>query len=312
MKTKNQRNYLKEKGITLIALVVTIVVLLILAGVSINALFGDNGIIQKAKDAQNKANESTQKDMEQINGLEDWLNEKTESEGEGKITVKFCDYDGTILETVSVKNGETAQYTKGIPTRATEGGYIYSFNKWVTSKDGNVKADLENITSNLSVYANYIKWPTMTENTCAGFMISQVKDANGDDCLSSLKVSTVEDVSEVEDTMCLEEVRNQGIKVFQAVLGASLEDYSIREFLAIKIENVDNKIFNFPLLADITINPYNGQEPEESGFDENSKICYWYQGMWTEVQTDLVNGNQLRLTCNFLPDGVIPVVILDK
>ena len=77
---KNKR-ILKERGITLIALVVTIVVLLILAGVSINALFGDSGIIQKAQDAQNKANESVQKDMEQINALENWLNENT---GEGK------------------------------------------------------------------------------------------------------------------------------------------------------------------------------------------------------------------------------------
>ena len=45
MKAKNKRNYLRENGITLIALVVTIVVLLILAGVSVNALFGNNGII---------------------------------------------------------------------------------------------------------------------------------------------------------------------------------------------------------------------------------------------------------------------------
>ena len=57
MKTKNKRNYLKENGITLIALVVTIVVLLILAGVSVNALFGNSGIIEKAKEAQNKMKE---------------------------------------------------------------------------------------------------------------------------------------------------------------------------------------------------------------------------------------------------------------
>ena len=37
---------LSEKGITLIALVVTIVVLLILAGVSINLVIGDNGVIK--------------------------------------------------------------------------------------------------------------------------------------------------------------------------------------------------------------------------------------------------------------------------
>ena len=40
----------KNKGITLVALVVTIVVLLILAGVSINLVLGNNGIIAKAKE----------------------------------------------------------------------------------------------------------------------------------------------------------------------------------------------------------------------------------------------------------------------
>ena len=39
----------KERGITLIALVVTIIVLIILAGISINLIFGTNGIINKAK-----------------------------------------------------------------------------------------------------------------------------------------------------------------------------------------------------------------------------------------------------------------------
>ena len=50
----------KEKGITLVALVVTIVVLLILAGVSISLVLDQNGIINKAKGArteyQNAAN----------------------------------------------------------------------------------------------------------------------------------------------------------------------------------------------------------------------------------------------------------------
>ena len=77
MKTKNKRNYLKQSGITLIALVVTIVVLLILAGVSINALFGDSGIINKAKDAQNKMNQAEQNDLEAINGLNEWIDSKT-------------------------------------------------------------------------------------------------------------------------------------------------------------------------------------------------------------------------------------------
>ena len=84
---KNKKN-LKERGITLIALVVTIVVLLILAGVTINAVFSDSGIIKKAQEAQNKANESVQKDMEQINALENWLNENTgESNNDKEVNI---------------------------------------------------------------------------------------------------------------------------------------------------------------------------------------------------------------------------------
>ena len=44
----------KHKGITLIALVITVIVLLILAGISIQMLSGDNGIIGKAIDAKNQ------------------------------------------------------------------------------------------------------------------------------------------------------------------------------------------------------------------------------------------------------------------
>ena len=62
-KKQEEKNMLKnKKGITLIALVVTIVVLLILAGVSINLVLDNNGIIAKSKDAKNNAIESDEKE----------------------------------------------------------------------------------------------------------------------------------------------------------------------------------------------------------------------------------------------------------
>ena len=51
-----------KKGITLIALVVKIVVILIIAGVSINLVLDNNGIIAKSKDARNSAIESDEKE----------------------------------------------------------------------------------------------------------------------------------------------------------------------------------------------------------------------------------------------------------
>lgn len=57
MKTKEIR------GITLIALVVTIAVLLIIAGVSINAVIGDDGLVKKAQESAASAAESEAKEI---------------------------------------------------------------------------------------------------------------------------------------------------------------------------------------------------------------------------------------------------------
>ena len=65
-----------NKGITLVALVVTVVVLLILAGVSINLVLGNNGIIAKAKEAQRKSAEASQNDLIGMNELAQQLEEQ--------------------------------------------------------------------------------------------------------------------------------------------------------------------------------------------------------------------------------------------
>ena len=69
MKGKNLKN--KQKGITLIALVVTIVVLLILAGISISLVLGNNGLISKTKDARNAYEQGAVNDETGMNNLYD-------------------------------------------------------------------------------------------------------------------------------------------------------------------------------------------------------------------------------------------------
>ena len=85
-KKSARRNYSNQTGITLIALVVTIVVVLILAGVSINAIFSENGIIKRAKDAQNKMDQATQNDLDSINELNNWIDGKTNGTTGGGTT----------------------------------------------------------------------------------------------------------------------------------------------------------------------------------------------------------------------------------
>ena len=67
---------IKEKsGITLIALAVTIIVILILAAVTIGAVFSDDGIINKAKEAANSMNNAVANDQTSLNELFNELND---------------------------------------------------------------------------------------------------------------------------------------------------------------------------------------------------------------------------------------------
>ena len=68
---EQKKSKTKQKGITLIALVVTIVVLLILAGVSISLVLGNNGLISKAKDARNAYEQGVVNDETGMNNLYD-------------------------------------------------------------------------------------------------------------------------------------------------------------------------------------------------------------------------------------------------
>ena len=105
-KLRGVKQYKHQTGITLIALVITIVVLLILAGVSINALFSDNGIIERAKNAQNKIDEAEKKELEEINKLNNWLEENggiSNSSGEDNPTTT-TPKTSTLVGTTVTKN----------------------------------------------------------------------------------------------------------------------------------------------------------------------------------------------------------------
>ena len=97
----------KQKGITLVALVITMVVLLILAGVSINLVLGDNGIVKKAQEAQTKSAEASQNDLtsmdELAKELEDAINGNENNDDESKFMkentkVTYSDGDVWIPE----------------------------------------------------------------------------------------------------------------------------------------------------------------------------------------------------------------------
>ena len=166
MKTKNKRNYLKQNGITLIALVVTIVVLLILAGVSLNAIFSENGLIKRAQDAQNKMNQATQNDLDSINSLNEWIDSTVNGTvvgKEGSLLAMYqkaqkenCDNsDGECNDATHLHIGDYVDYKN--PTSGT--AEVTSAESGVYGNDSNGNATV-NITQTytLSTTKNNVKW----------------------------------------------------------------------------------------------------------------------------------------------------------
>ena len=109
----------KEKGITLVALVVTIVVLIILAGVSINLVIGNNGIMQKAKEAKESMAQASKEEQEGLSALEERLNSLNTANAPvlltGMTPIKFTTPTDTKMgETVETTADDADWYSYGV------------------------------------------------------------------------------------------------------------------------------------------------------------------------------------------------------
>ena len=110
---------MRNKGVTLISLVVTIIVLLILAGITIGTIFNDNGIIKKAQEAANATEEAAKNDQAAINGLLNEMDSIINGTGGGQIPIigsingkiTWSTGSATLTLTTDVE-GVTIQYRK--------------------------------------------------------------------------------------------------------------------------------------------------------------------------------------------------------
>ena len=244
-KKSARRNYSNQTGITLIALVVTIVVLLILAGVSINAIFSENGIIKRAKDAQNKMDQATQNDLDSINELNNWIDGKTNGTTGGGTTGGDANPSttskiSTLVGTVVDKNtkaedayGNKITIPKGfkVVAHGTEAGsatYTYSGDNIPAVQDGIV---IENGTDGnqfVWVPVGTIKNKNNTTNTITLGRYSSFTATNG--------VYTPAQVASVEN--CTQEVtintNYKELSVFRA--GNSATDSTAQNATARNLE----------------------------------------------------------------------------
>ena len=175
MKTKEM------KGITLVALVVTIVVLLILAAVSINLVLGDNGIIKKANQAASVTKEAEVKEAinrtilefyltNDYETLEDFLKAKAEDgsidsvtkNADGTLTVKKGEYSVTVENKTNSSGGSSSGGSTGGETQTPE--ITIGEAKVVANSDGTGSA----ITDAASVYLGNTLYITFSHSITGG------------------------------------------------------------------------------------------------------------------------------------------------
>ena len=106
----------KQKGITLIALVITVIVLLILAAVTINALSGDNGILKRATEAKQKTRRADALEKIQVAVMTATAN------GVGEV-------NPDDLKAELEKAGATVKTTGKLPWEVTLDGYMFRINE---------------------------------------------------------------------------------------------------------------------------------------------------------------------------------------
>ena len=238
-----------NKGITLVALVVTIVVLLILAGVSINLVLGNNGIIAKAQEAKTKQAEASENDLKGMNSLVSEMegalagNNGGETQtpeikiGEAKVVANSDGTGSAITDVASVYLGNTLYITfahsiiggttvvdKTIPYAVTKNGtYTFTVTGTVNGKS---------YTKNVSVTVNQFKdvYEYMQTNTKVTYSDGEVWIPEGFR-ISKDSASTVQGGVVIED-----KDRNQFVWVPVATIAeykrtwyngmGSLSDYS--------------------------------------------------------------------------------------
>jgi len=162
---KIARNNIKNKknGITLVALVVTIIVLIILAGVSINLVLGNNGIITKARDARSNFIRSANEEQTGLDNLYAEMNEKIDgtSNPGGQGTG-----GGNTITAGQTATGGNKNYSDGTDTAIIPKGFTVSgISTEQTIENGLVIYDLEgNTVSDWNADTNSNNIPDVQEN----------------------------------------------------------------------------------------------------------------------------------------------------
>lgn len=122
----------KQNGITLISLIITIIVMLILAGVALSAAFGDNSMISQAIKASEETSEKSQIEEQAIKKASDFVYQKT------NLSDPNLSHSGTVPEGAYYANLNTGTFYDTMPETVSDGDtYLYKDYIYLYSSERN-------------------------------------------------------------------------------------------------------------------------------------------------------------------------------
>ena len=200
IKENNKKNYLNQQGITLIALVITIIVLLILAAVTISTVFGENGLLKSIEIAREKTEIAEYKEDLNQKLLEAKINVLVDDskvlEETRKIILRDKKYDGAVVS--EVENNKFTVITKeGYKFEVTPDGAEY-----IEKTSGTIEGNKGSIVMTAAVEgakAN-ITFELKTEKTMMQWMTEWVEKYTADKSASDLEAEIVKAYNEKNST----------------------------------------------------------------------------------------------------------------
>ena len=212
----------KENGITLIALIITIIILLILASISISAVLGDNGIIKRAQEVGEKwrkAEKDDQESTEKFSDLwvkvevsqytEDKINENGEKTTGKKLICVYTDSTDTWYKykdnyMFDISDSGYAPYD-GLSYKKKYGYFINSDEEYSKSniKEVGAEAATDGVKIDYSGYAGYRKYTNMPDMMSGEEYVQLAREAkragNNNKYVDDSQIFTASELKAIQD-----------------------------------------------------------------------------------------------------------------
>ena len=255
-----------NRGITLVALVVTIVVLLILAGVSINLVLGENGLITQAKEAKSKTYEAKDSESKTMSEIEKYINDYVEIDWENTLASAKKHPEQKNSNTIGVgTDGKSVNMDLWEYTEKEDGTYLVVY-KGNILENGNIESEIpqmikeenskfKEVTDLTNCFINYdklnakIKIPTTVKYMNGTFAY----------CTSLESMSEIpEGVIEMKSTFAGDTKLINLTKLPESLINMASTFYKCTSLENVPIipKNVENLSFTFNACTSIKETPY--------------------------------------------------------